>query len=69
MEEKNTKGSEASRVVWGQLEGWARGQIQHWVQGLLESEVRSCWVAISPRDAKPLTPAPGIAMGTGSRAG
>ena len=39
MEEKSTKGSEASRVVWAQLEGWARGQIRHWVQGLLESEV------------------------------
>ncbi|MCI0408478.1 MAG: IS256 family transposase [Acidobacteria bacterium] len=39
MEEKNTKGTEASRVVWGALEQWARGKIQEWLQWLLETEV------------------------------
>ncbi len=39
MEEKSTKGTEASRVVWGTLEEWARGKIQEWIQRLLECEV------------------------------
>lgn len=39
MEEKSTKGTEPSRVVWAALEDWARGRIQDWLQRLLEWEV------------------------------
>jgi transposase-like protein len=39
VEEQSTKGSESSRVAWGSLESWARGEIQVWLQRMLEAEV------------------------------
>lgn len=39
MRKETTKGSRKSSPVWETLEGWARVQIQGFIQGLLEEEV------------------------------
>lgn len=39
MKDGNTKQKDASRVCWGELEGWVRGQVQGLIQNLLEEEV------------------------------
>lgn len=39
MRERITKRPEASRVVYGELEEYARGRVQEFIQGLLEEEV------------------------------
>jgi len=39
MKDGNTKQKEASRVCWGELESWVRGQVQGLIQNLLEEEV------------------------------
>lgn len=41
MREKITEGTFGSTEVFDQLEGYARGEIQHWMQKLLEEEVTS----------------------------
>jgi hypothetical protein len=39
MKKKITKGLEASRVVYSELEGYARRKVQEFIQALLEEEV------------------------------
>jgi transposase-like protein len=39
MKKKSTKVVERSRVVYGELEAWARGKIQQFLQEVLEEEV------------------------------
>jgi transposase-like protein len=39
MKDESTKAKDASRICWGELELWLRGQLQGLVQGLLEEEV------------------------------
>jgi putative transposase len=39
MKKKITKVGERSRVVYGELEAWARGKIQQFLQEVLEEEV------------------------------
>jgi putative transposase len=39
MEKQTTKGNQASRVVWGNLEEWARRKVQEFIQSLLEEEI------------------------------
>lgn len=57
MDKKTTEGvSESSRICWEQLEGFAREQIQRWLQLLLEDEVteflgRAKWVRRGKVDA------------------
>lgn len=39
MDDKITNGTEKSTIVWDELEGWVRGHVQRFIQGLLEEEV------------------------------
>ena len=39
MKKRITKGSEASRAVYSELEGYARRKVQEFIQALLEEEV------------------------------
>jgi putative transposase len=39
VDNKSTNGTEKSTIVWDELEGWVRGHVQRFIQGLLEDEV------------------------------
>lgn len=39
MSKNHTQKSDARTVIFEELEGWVRGQIQEWVQQLLEEEL------------------------------
>ncbi len=69
MREKNTEGLEASRVVWGSLEEFARLQVQRFLQTILEEEVTELLGRKKSERKSAVDPVPGYRNGYGKPRG
>jgi len=65
MGEKSTKGHEASRVVWTNIEGFAREQVQLFLQMVLEEEVTELLGRAKSARRETVEAAPGYRNGHG----
>jgi putative transposase len=65
MTEKITKAKAASRVEWKSLESWVRGQVQGWLQAVLEEEVTEFLGRAKSQRRSGMDAAPGYRNGHG----
>lgn len=65
MEKKTTAGDMPSRVGWGDLEQWVRGQVQELIQGILEEEMTEFLGRAKSARREPLSEGSGYRNGHG----
>ncbi len=65
MKKQNIEEGTGSRVVWDNLEGWARGRIQRALQDVLEEEVTELLGRLKSERRKPVDEAGGYRNGYG----
>ena len=65
MGKQTTTGSQASRIVWDNLEEWVRKKVQEFIQSLLEEEVTELLARKKSERRKAVDSSPGYRNGYG----